>query len=188
MATSSPNFQSILDAALDSYHKQTGINLTNHPSAEQLQSCHSTDDVVKLLLERETTFRDYRGQYRKLIDCLRPVVKVIHAFSTILVSASGLVSNQHQISLSDHAFTRLYRYHLNQRMQYSPPSMFFSQYVSSFTLPFLYLISIHTRQLSASVQAMMPLAIFSNALRISLDASIFMLRRSRHSLRCQISW
>ena len=94
MTTLSPNFQSILDAALDNYHKQTGIDLTNHPSAEQLQNCHSPDDVVKLLLERESTFKDYRDKYRKLIDCLRPVVNVIHAFSAILVGVSGLVSNQ----------------------------------------------------------------------------------------------
>jgi len=94
MATPSPNFQSILDAALDSYHKQTGIDLTIHPSAEQLQNCHSPDDVVKLLLERETTFRDHRDKYRKLIDYLRPVVKVIYAFSSILCGTSGLVSNQ----------------------------------------------------------------------------------------------
>ena len=94
MTTLSPNFQSILDAALDNYHKQTGIDLTNHPSAEQLQNCHSPDDVVKLLLERESTFKDYRDKYRKLIDCLRPVVNVIHAFSAILVDVSGLVSNQ----------------------------------------------------------------------------------------------
>ena len=93
MATSL-SFQSILDAALDSYHKQTGIYLTNHPSAEQLQACHSPDDVVKLLLEKESAFKDYRDKYRKLIDCLRPVVNVIHAFSAILVGASGLVNNQ----------------------------------------------------------------------------------------------
>ena len=95
MATSSPpNFQSILNAALDGYHKQTGIDLTNHPSAEQLQNCHSPDDVVKLLLERETAFRDHRDKYWRLIDCLRPVIKVIYAFSSILGGASGLVSNQ----------------------------------------------------------------------------------------------
>ena len=95
MAASSPNFQFILDAALDSYYKQTGINLTNHPSTEKLQNCNSSDDVVKLLLERETAFRDYRDKYRKLIDCLHPVVNVIHAFSAILGSASGLVSDHH---------------------------------------------------------------------------------------------
>jgi len=94
MATSSTDFQSILDAALDDYHKQTGIDLINHPVAEQLHNCRSPDDVAKLLLERESAFKDYRDKYRKLIDCLRPVVNIIHAFSAILGSTSGLVSNQ----------------------------------------------------------------------------------------------
>ena len=95
MATSPSNFQSILDAALDDYHKHTGIDLTKHPSAAQLQNCHSPDDVVQLLLERETSFKDYREKYRKLIDCLRPVVKVVHALSGILGEGAGLVSDQH---------------------------------------------------------------------------------------------
>ena len=127
MATSSSNFQSILDAALDSYHMQTGIDLTNHPSAEQLHNCRSPDDVVKLLLERETAFRDYRDKYRKLIDCLRPIVKIIYAFSAILGGVSDLVSNQRLDSLSGYAFTRPYRCHFNQRTRYSPALMFSSQ-------------------------------------------------------------
>lgn len=96
MATTPPNFQPILYAALDDYHKQTGINLTNHPYAEQLQNCRSPDDVIKLLLEREreTAFRAHRDKYRKLIECLRPVVKVVHALSVILGGASVLVSSQ----------------------------------------------------------------------------------------------
>ena len=93
MITSPPNFQSILDVALDNYHKQTGIDLTKHPSAEQLENCHSPDDIVKLFLEREAAFKGYRGKYHKLIDCLRPVVKVVHAFAGILGEAAGLVSN-----------------------------------------------------------------------------------------------
>ena len=94
MATSSSDFQSILDAAFGDYYKQTGIDLTKHPSAAQLQNCHSSDDVVQLLLERQTSFKDYREKYRKLIDCLRPVVNVIHALSGIIGEGANLVSDQ----------------------------------------------------------------------------------------------
>jgi hypothetical protein len=89
---SSSNFQSILDAALDSYSGQTGVDLTKHPSADKLQNCHSPEDFIRLLLERETAFKDYRDKYRNLIDCLRPVVQVVHAFSGVLGEAAGLVS------------------------------------------------------------------------------------------------
>ncbi|KAH9953747.1 hypothetical protein BC827DRAFT_1159086 [Russula dissimulans] len=82
--TSSPGFQSILDAAFDGYTKQTGIDLAKHPSAEELQSCHSPDAVLQLLQERENAFKDYRGGHRRLINWLRPVVQVIHAFSGVL--------------------------------------------------------------------------------------------------------
>jgi fungal STAND N-terminal Goodbye domain len=92
IATSS-NFQSILDAALDNYVKQTGIDLTKHPSADQFQDCHSPDDVFRLLLHREKEFKDYRDKYRALIDRLSPVVKVVHVFSNILGDAAGLVSS-----------------------------------------------------------------------------------------------
>ena len=93
--TSSANFQSILDAALDSYARQTGIDLIKHPSADKLQSCHSPDDFIQLLLERETAFKDYREKYRNLIDRLRPVVKVVHTLSGVFGEAAGLVSSRH---------------------------------------------------------------------------------------------
>ena len=93
MTMSPPNFQSILDAALDNYHKQTGIDLTKHPSAKQLENCHSPDDIVELFMEREAALQGYRDKSRKLIDSLRPVVKAVHAFAGILGEAAGLVSN-----------------------------------------------------------------------------------------------
>ena len=94
MTMSSANFGPILDAALDHYAKQTGIDLAKHPSAEKLQNCHSLEDVVQILLERETAFKDYRDKYRKLNDCLRPVVHIVHGFSGVVGEAAGLVSSK----------------------------------------------------------------------------------------------
>jgi hypothetical protein len=94
---SSANFQPILDAALDNYFKQTGIDLTKHPFAEKLQSCRSSDDVLQVLSERESAFNDYRDKYRNLIDHLRPVVQVTHAFSAVLGQAASLVSSSSAI-------------------------------------------------------------------------------------------
>ena len=68
IAATSANFQSILDAALDSYVKQTGVDITKHPSAEKLQNCHSPEDVIQLLSEGETAFKDYRVKYQNLIN------------------------------------------------------------------------------------------------------------------------
>jgi len=188
MATTPSNFQSILDAALDDYHKHTGIDLTKHPSAAQLQNCHSPEDVTQLLQERESNFKDYREKYRKLIDCVRPVVKVIHALSGIFGEGAGLVSDQHYILL-----TSTYVYGSLQ-VPFQPTKVIFTgidillSVCIVLQLSCLCAISNHIRQLSASLQATMPLAISLNASQFSLDASIYIPKRSRHPLRCLISW
>jgi len=95
MATSSSSFQPILDAALVNYRKQTKVDLTKHPSAEKLQNSSSLDDILQLVLERESSFNLYRDKHRKLIDSLRSIVQAVHAFSTISGEAAGLVCDQH---------------------------------------------------------------------------------------------
>ena len=81
---SSTNFQSVLDAAFENYINQTGVDINKHPSAEKLQNCHSAEDVIQLLSEGETEFKDYRDKYRNLVDHLRPVVKTVYTLSGIL--------------------------------------------------------------------------------------------------------
>jgi len=87
--TSSLDFPSILDAALDSYTRLTGIDLTTHPSVHRLQNCHSPNAVLQLLQEREMSFRDYRDGHRTLINWLLPVVQIVHAFSGALGEVAG---------------------------------------------------------------------------------------------------
>ena len=101
ITVSDTGFQSILNAALERYSKLTGIDLIGHPSAEKVQNCRFPEDIVELLLERETAFKDYRNKYRKLIDCLRPVVQVIHAISGVCGEATAAVpvSSVHWILL-----------------------------------------------------------------------------------------
>jgi hypothetical protein len=87
LTASSTNFQSVLEAALDSYVQHTGVDITKHPSAEKLKNCHSAEDVIQLLSEGETEFKDYRDEYRNLIGHLRPVIQIVHALSGILGEA-----------------------------------------------------------------------------------------------------
>jgi len=91
-ATSSSNFQSIFDAALSDYAKQTGIDLATHPSAQTLQNCNSADATLDILQGKANQFQAYRDGNRKLINCLKPVVQVLHAVSGILGEAATLVS------------------------------------------------------------------------------------------------
>jgi len=87
-------FQPILNPAFDIYTKHIGVKLAKHPSADKLQKCHSPDDFLQLLLERETAFQDYRDKHRELFDCLRPVVQVVHTFSAVFGEVAGFVPLQ----------------------------------------------------------------------------------------------
>jgi hypothetical protein len=98
---SSSNFRSILDAALSDYAKQTGIDLTRHPSAQSLQNCNSADAILDLLADKAMQFQAYRDGNRKLINCLKPVVQVLHAVSGILGEAAAMVSRANKFILSD---------------------------------------------------------------------------------------
>jgi len=87
------SFQFIIDALAD-YAILTGINLSKNPFSEKLQVSSSPDDILGLLQEREKAFKDYREGNRRLISCLSPVVRVIHAFSDILGEAVSVVSHE----------------------------------------------------------------------------------------------
>ena len=91
--TSSANPLSTLDRAFHDYLETTGIDLTSHPSLDKFQNCRSPDDVVQLLLGRETASESDRDKYRKLIDCLLPVVEIVCGFSVVVGGAADLVSS-----------------------------------------------------------------------------------------------
>ena len=86
------SFQQILDAALADYNTQVGIDLANHPLADNLRSCSSPNDVLKLLEDRANEFKDFRAGNRKLINWLSPVVQVVHTLSAVLGASIALVS------------------------------------------------------------------------------------------------
>jgi hypothetical protein len=78
--------------ALADYAKLTGIDLTKSPFAEKIELSNSPEAILELLQEREKAFKEYRDDNRRLITCLSPAVKVLHAFSGILGEAVSLVS------------------------------------------------------------------------------------------------
>ena len=89
---SSPsNFQLIVKALAD-YADVTGIDLTKNPFAEKLESAISPETILELLQERENAFKQYREGNRRLISCLSPGVKILHAFSRITGPAVSQVS------------------------------------------------------------------------------------------------
>jgi fungal STAND N-terminal Goodbye domain len=90
--SSASSFQLIIEAALVDYKKETGIDLSKTPFAAALEQSNSPEAILQLLHDREIAFKEYRDGNRRLINCLGPVVKAIHALSGIIGEAVSLVS------------------------------------------------------------------------------------------------
>ena len=86
----SSNFKVIFDAALANYREHTGVDLSQYPFAEKLQNCQSADAILELLQEKVKDFKDFRNGNHKLINCLKPVVRVLHTFSGVLSDVARL--------------------------------------------------------------------------------------------------
>lgn len=93
LTSSTYTIHSIIDAALADYTKLTATDLSKTPFATALEQSNSFESVLQLLHEREKTFKEYRDDDRKLINCLSPVIKVLQAFSDIVGEAVSQVSH-----------------------------------------------------------------------------------------------
>lgn len=126
--TSSPcNFQLIINALAD-YTKQTGIDLTKSPFVEKIELSNSAEAILDLLKEREKAFKEYRDVNPRLISCLTPAVKILHAFSGALGGTNSLVSIMyHSVALL--TWPRSIRSPSHQQMLCSRVSIFSSMYV-----------------------------------------------------------
>jgi len=124
------SFQPILDAALADYTKQIEIDLAKHPLADNLPSCGSPDDVLKLLEDKANQFKDFRDGNCKLLNWLSPVVQVVHTLSAVLGASITLVS-RNIFALSIFFFTSsVTRFRSNRPRRFLLEWMSLSQYVS----------------------------------------------------------
>ena len=76
--------------ALATYEKITGIDLSNHPFDAALKQAKSPGAILELLQKRENEFKDFRDEFRKLINFISPVVTVIQRFSGVLGAVVSL--------------------------------------------------------------------------------------------------
>jgi len=92
--SSTSNIQLITNALAD-YTKITGVDLSKNPFAAAIEQWNSPEPILELLQERENSFKEYRDNNRRLINCLSPAVRVIQTFSGILGEALTLVSHKY---------------------------------------------------------------------------------------------
>ena len=92
----SSTFRIFFDAALQDYKDKTGITLTDHPIAEQLESCNSVSSITAILQEQAQRFRELRGNDGRLIKALNSSVDVLCApsINSALNEAIGVIVRQ----------------------------------------------------------------------------------------------
>ena len=131
VTTSNPNFRLIIDA-LANYANQTGIDLSQNPFVEKLRQSNTPDAVLGLLQEREKSFKEYRDGNRRLMNCLSPAVRVLHAFSGALAEAVSLLRLSFSPLISALRLRFFPARYPSRRQRLSLlASTFFSQYVPS---------------------------------------------------------
>ena len=89
--TSSSNYQSIFDNAIEAYKKKTKKDLRSHPLLDKLQNSDSPDAVLNILYEQIPGFDRSCGTDEKLTKWLNPTVNVLCTFSGVIGGGVGLV-------------------------------------------------------------------------------------------------
>lgn len=82
MATTSSNFEAIIDVALAKYTRQTGKDPRNHPLALKINQCDSAESILAIFQEQAQEFDEFRNGNSKLIKWLQPVVTSLYTLST----------------------------------------------------------------------------------------------------------
>ena len=90
-SSSSSRFQSIFQAAIKSYQKQTKNDLLAHPLASQLQDCDSTTAIITILQNQVREFDKSHSSDERLTKWLGPTVNVLNAFSATISGGVSLV-------------------------------------------------------------------------------------------------
>jgi len=90
--TSTSNYQSIFDNAIEAYKKKTKKDLRSHPLLDKLQNCDSPDAVLSILYDQIPGFDKSRGTDDKLTKWMNPTVNVLCTFSGVIGGGIGLAS------------------------------------------------------------------------------------------------
>jgi hypothetical protein len=90
-ATSSSNFQLIINNALKVYEKRTKKDLLAHPLAAKLQTCGTPAAILAILQEQVQGLDKSQGGDERWSKWLDPTVNVLFAFSSTIGAGVSLV-------------------------------------------------------------------------------------------------
>jgi hypothetical protein len=88
----STRFREIFEAALRTYQTTTGVTLTEHPLAIQVQSCRSVESIATRLKDEARAFGNLQGS-DTIMKSIESTVSILSTLpvTTTLGEASGLV-------------------------------------------------------------------------------------------------
>ena len=92
VSSATPNFQPILDKALEEYKRKTGKELTTHPLADEIKGCGSPDAILAVIQEKANELNQSQSSNERLTKWLNPAVSVLNALSATLGQGVGTVS------------------------------------------------------------------------------------------------
>src|ERR1700679_3556759 len=90
---STSNFQLIFNNALADYTRLTGNDLSKVSFTSPFKHSNSPEAILDLLQRKKNTFEEYQDGNQRLISCLGPTVRILHACSRVLGEAASLVSD-----------------------------------------------------------------------------------------------
>jgi hypothetical protein len=93
-ASSSSNFQLIIDNALKAYKKRTKTDLLAHPLASQLQACDSPAAILAVLQQQIQELDQSRSGDDRWSKWLGPTVNILYSLFETLGEGVSLVSLQ----------------------------------------------------------------------------------------------
>ncbi|KAI0281981.1 hypothetical protein BGY98DRAFT_931808 [Russula aff. rugulosa BPL654] len=90
-ASSSSNFQLIINNALDTYRTRTKRDLLTHPLAARLQACDTPAAILTILRDQIHGLDHSQGSAERWSKWLDPTVNVLFAFSATIGAGVGRV-------------------------------------------------------------------------------------------------
>ena len=79
----SSRFRGLFDAALQNYEIITNITLNNHPLAEKLHNCHSTESITLFFRDRALEFGEFPGRDRMI----KSITNIASILCTLSITA-----------------------------------------------------------------------------------------------------
>jgi len=119
MSDPSSTLESLFQAALQRYEKQTGEKLINHPLAEQLEQCNSVDSITEVLQKQGQAFKEFRRVESKVMKPLKGIVHILHMLSTNNTLRKAISLVRRIIPESIYLFRRCFYSHFPLRQPYA---------------------------------------------------------------------